>query len=138
MRSVLIHVAALMAISFALAFPVHSQQSAQPSAPPQAESDKPKMIVDRSISAGVYRSGAGHFTLTVPEGWRTNDDIVEPKFGIGGLSSPDNEAHIEMQQIPTEVSPTALAKKFDAKGNSAFRGYRKLSETELEVAGKHV
>jgi len=137
MRSALIPVAPLMAISLALAIPVHSQQSAQPSAPPQAETEKPKMVVGQSISGGVYRSGAGHFTLTVPAGWRTNDDIVEPKLGIGGLSSPDNEAQLEIQQFPTEESPATLAKKVDAKGDKLFRGYRKLSETELQVAGRH-
>jgi hypothetical protein len=137
MRSVLIHVGALMAISFALAFPVPSQQNAQPPAPPQAETDKPKVIVDQSISGGVYRSGAGHFTLTVPEGWRTNDDIVEPTLGIGGLSSPDNEGQLEIQQMPTEESPANLAKKLDTYNNKHFRDYHKLSETELEVAGRH-
>jgi hypothetical protein len=64
--------------------------------------------------------------LAVPEGWRTNDNIVEPKLGIGGLSSPDNEAQLEIQQMPTEDSPTTLARKLAAKGDSAFRGYRKL------------
>jgi hypothetical protein len=75
--------------------------------------------------------------LTVPEGWRTNDDIVNPKFGIGGLSSPVNEAQLQIQQIPTESSPTAFAKKFDAKGNSLVRGYRKLDESKLKVAGRN-
>jgi hypothetical protein len=76
--------------------------------------------VDQSISGDVDRNGAGHFTLTVPEGSRTNDDIVESKFGIVGLSSPDNETQLEIQQMPTEDSPTTLAKKLDAKGDSAF------------------
>src|SRR4029077_16979557 len=84
-----------------------------------------------------YKNGAGRFTLTVPAGWRSNDDIVEPKFGIGGLSSPDNEAQIDIQQIPTETSPFEFAKKIDARGDSLFRGYRRLSGSKLNVAGRN-
>jgi hypothetical protein len=96
-----------------------------------------KTIVDQSISGGVYKNGAGHFTLTVPEGWRTNDDIVEPKFGIGALSSPDNEAQLMIQQIPTEDSPATLAKKLDAQSSTVLRGYRKLDESTLNAAGRN-
>jgi hypothetical protein len=96
-----------------------------------------KAIVDQSLSGGVYSNGAGHFTLTVPEGWRTNDDIVEPKYGVGALSSPDNEANLVIQQMPTEDSPAAFAKKFDAKSSSGVRGYRKLDESKLKVAGRN-
>jgi hypothetical protein len=113
--------AALMAISSCFTAPLHSRHNNGPaSAVSQAENNGPKTIVDQSISGGVYRSGGGHFTLTVPEDWRTNDDIVNPKFGIGGLSSPVNEAQLEIQQIPTESSPTTFAKKFDAKGKAWF------------------
>jgi hypothetical protein len=96
-----------------------------------------KTIVDQSISGGVYKNGAGHFTLIVPEGWRTNDDIVEPKLGIGALSSPDNEAELMIQQLPTEDTPAAFAKKIDAKGSSLFSGYRKLDESKLNIAGRN-
>jgi hypothetical protein len=116
---------------------LHSQQTAQPPANSPATTDKPKVIVDQSLSGGVYRSGAGHFTLKVPEDWRTNDDIVEPKFGIGGLSSPDNEIQLEIQQMPTTDSPAIFARKIDAKGDKLFRGYRKLSEEERDLAGRH-
>jgi hypothetical protein len=103
----------------------------------QAGVNAQKTIVDQSISGGVYKNSAGHFTLTVPEGWRTNDDIVEPKLGIGGLTSPDNEANLEIQQMPTEDIPAAFAKKIDAKGSSVFPGYRKLDESKLDVAGRN-
>jgi hypothetical protein len=129
---------ALMAISFCLTPPLHSRlKNVQASATSQAETSATKTIVDQRISGGIYRSGAGHFTLSVPEGWRTNDDIVEPKFGVGGLSSPDNEAELQFQQIPTQDSPATVAKKFDAKGSSVFRGYRKLDESKLKVAGRN-
>jgi hypothetical protein len=137
MRLVFIHVATLIAASFALALPVHSQQNAQAPANSPTTTDKPKVIVDQSLSGGVYRSGAGHFTLKVPEAWRTNDDIVEPKFGIGGLSSPDNEIQLEIQQMPTTDSPAIFARKIDAKGDKLFLGYRKLSEEERDLAGRH-
>lgn len=74
--------------------------------------------------------------MTVPAGWKSNDDIVEPKFGIGGLRSPDNEAQIDIQQIPTETSPIEFAKKIDARGDNLFHGYRKLNESKLNVAGR--
>ena len=124
-----IRVTVVVAISFLLSAPIHSQGKSVPDS-------APKKIVDQSISGTIYRNGAGRFTLTVPAGWRTDVDIVEPKFGIGGLISPDNEANISVQQIPTEDSPSTLAKKFDAGGSSAFRGYRKLGEAKLKVAGR--
>lgn len=100
---------ALMATASALTPPLHSLQNGATSATSRAQTDRPRTIVDQSISGDVHRNGAGHFTLTVPEGWRTNDDIVEPKLGIGGLSSSDNEAQLEIQQMLTEDSPTTLA-----------------------------
>jgi hypothetical protein len=130
--------ASLIAISSCFTAPLHSRQnSGPPPANSQAETYKPKNLVDQSISAGLYKNGAGHFTLAVPEGWRTNDDLVEPKLGIGALSSPDNEAQLVIQQFPTDDSPAILAKKLDAKGKAAIRGYRKLDESKLSVAGRN-
>jgi hypothetical protein len=139
MQSPLLRVAAaLTAISSCFTAPPHSpQNSGPPSANSQAETYKPKTLVDQSISAGLYKNGAGHFTLTVPESWRTNDGIVEPKFGIGGLSSPDNDAQLVIQQLPTDDSPATLAKKFDARDKTVIRGYRKLDESKLKVAGRN-
>jgi hypothetical protein len=138
MHSPLRVAAALIAISSCFTAPPHSpQNSGPPSANSQTETYKPKTLVDQSISAGLYKNGAGHFTLAVPESWRTNDGIVEPKFGIGALSSPDNEAELVIQQMPTDDSPAALAKKFDAMGSSVFRGYRKLDESKIRVAGRN-
>ena len=66
--------------------------------------------MDQSISGDVHGNySAGHFTLTVPEGWRINNHVVEPKLGIAGLSSSDNEAQLEIQQMLTEDSPITLA-----------------------------
>ena len=130
-----VRITVLVAMSFCLSAPIHSQDKSGAGLA-QPEISAPKRIIDQSISETVYKNGAGRFTLTVPAGWRSNDDIVEPKFGIGGLSSPDNEAQIEIQQIPTEDSPTAFAKKVDAKGDSLFRGYRRLGESKLNVAGR--
>jgi hypothetical protein len=131
--------AALVTVFFSSTAPLLPRHRNCPSpAISQAATSPTKTIVDQSISGGVYRSGGGHFTLTVPEGWRTNDDIVEPKFGVGGLSSPDNEAQLAIQQMPTEDdSPTTLAKKLDGRGAGQIRGYRKLDESTLEVAGRN-
>jgi hypothetical protein len=138
MHSPLRVAAALIAISSCFTAPLHSRQnSGPPPANSQAETYKPRTLVDQSISAGLYKNGAGHFTLTVPEGWSTNDAIVEPKFGIGALSSPDNQAELVIQQMPIEDSPAALAKKIDATGSSVFRGYRKLDESKIRVAGRN-
>jgi hypothetical protein len=139
MQSPLFRVAAaLIAISSCFTAPLHSRQnSGPPPANSQAETYKPKTLVDQSISAGLYKNGAGHFTLTVPEDWRTNDGIVEPRYGIGGLSSPDNEAELVIQQFPTDDRPATLVKKFDAGDNTVIRGYRKLDESKLKVAGRN-
>jgi hypothetical protein len=138
MHSPLRVAAALIAISSCFTAPLHSRQnSGPPPANSQPETYKPRTLVDQSISAGLYKNGAGHFTLTVPEGWSTNDGIVDPKFGIGALSSPDNEAQLVIQQFPTDDSPATLAKKLDAKSNTAVRGYRKLDESKLKVAGRN-
>src|SRR5580704_17278608 len=117
MRYLSIRVSACVVISLALTLPVHSQQTAKPPAnsPAPAQTHEPKTIVGQSITGDVYRSGGGHFTLTVPDGWRTNDDNVEPKFGVGGLSSPDNEIQLEIQQMPTTDTPATFARKIDAK-----------------------
>jgi hypothetical protein len=88
-RRQLVRVTVLVATSFCLSAPIHSQNK---TAGPTPEISGPKRIVDQSVSETIYKNGAGRFTLTVPAGWRSNDDIIEPKFGIGGLSSPDNEA----------------------------------------------
>jgi hypothetical protein len=136
MRALLIRVTAWTLISSALTLPVRSLPNGSAPVTSQAGTGQPKMIVDQSISGGVYRSGAGHFTLTVPDGWRTNDDGVEPKFGVGGLSSPSNVAHLEIQQYPTQDTPAALARRIDAKGTSLFHGYHKLSESQIQVAGR--
>jgi hypothetical protein len=138
MQSFLLRVTvALTLVGPCLTLPLYPQQNAPASAIPPTETHDPKTIVDQSLSGGVYRSGAGHFTLKIPEGWRTNDDIVELKFGIGGLSSPDNEIQLEIQQFPTTDSPAVFARKTDAKGDKLFRGYRKLSEEERDLAGRH-
>src|SRR5580704_12978761 len=130
--------AALMAISFCLAAPLLArQQNGSAPATSRAATSPTKTIVDQSITGGVYRSGGGHFTLTVPDGWRTNDDNVEPKFGVGGLSSPDNEIQLEIQQMPTTDTPATFARKIDAKGDRLFPGYRKLSEEKRDLAGRH-
>jgi hypothetical protein len=125
----------LVAMSFCLSSPIHSQNKIATGSV-QPETSATKRIVDQSISETTYKNGAGRFTLTVPAGWRSNDDIAEPKFGIGGLNSPDDEAQIVIQQIPTEDSPSVFAKKFDAKGDSLFLGYRKLDESTMNVAGR--
>jgi hypothetical protein len=138
MQSFLLRVTvALTLIVPCLTLPLYPQQNAPPSAIPPTQTQEPKTLVDQSLSGGVYRSGAGHFTLKIPEGWRTNDDIVEPKFGIGGLSSSDNEIQLEIQQIPTQDSPAIFVRKTDAAGDKVFPSYRKLSEEKRDLAGRH-
>jgi hypothetical protein len=138
MQSFLLRVTvALTLIVPCLTLPLYPQQNAPASAIPPTQTREPKTLVDQSLSGGVYRNGAGHFTLKIPESWRTNDDIVEAKFGIGGLSSPDNEIQLEIQQIPTQDSPAIFVKKIDAEGDKLFPGYHKLREEKRDLAGRH-
>ena len=61
---------ALMATASALTPPLYSLQNGPTSATSRAQTDRPRTIVDQSISGDVHRNGAGHSTLTVPEGSR--------------------------------------------------------------------
>jgi hypothetical protein len=104
----------------------------------QAESPKsgPKNLVNQTLSRTLYTNGATRFTLTVPEGWKANDNLVDPRNGVGALTAPDGEANLLIQLMLTPDSPKALVKKIDAQGNSLFSGYHKISESKVNVAGK--
>ena len=115
---------ALGVISLCIPSRVRSQnKAASPS--PQAEAPKTagKNIVNQTLSGTLYTNGATRFTLTVPEGWKANDNLVEPHFGIGALTAPDGEANLVIQLMLTTDSPKAFAKKIDAQGNTLFPGY---------------
>jgi hypothetical protein len=91
---------------------VLSQNKAE-SASPQAEVGKsaPKKIVNQTVSGTLYTNGATRFTLTVPEGWKANDNLVEPRIGVGALTAPDGEANLMIQLMLTSDSPKTFAKK---------------------------
>ena len=101
-----------------------------------AEKSATKTLVNQKLSGTSYTNGASRFTLTVPEGWKANDNLVDPTIGIGALTAPDGEANLVIQLKLTSDSPKALAKKIEAQGNSLFPGYHKVSESKLSVGGK--
>jgi hypothetical protein len=107
-------------------------QSSQTEAP----TGGPKTLVNQTLSGTLYTNGATRFTLTVPAGWKANDNLVEPKFGVGALTAPDGEANLVIQLMLTTDSPKAFAKKIDARGNTLFSGYHKLSQSKVNVAGR--
>ncbi len=114
----------------------HSQNKAEsPASQAEASKGGPKNLVNQTLSGTLYTNGASRFTLTVPEGWKANDNLVEPRSGVGALTAPDGEANLRIQLMLTTDSPKAFAKKIDAQGNTLFPGYRKLSQSKVNVAG---
>jgi hypothetical protein len=103
----------------------------------QAETPQsgPKNLVNQTLSGTLYTNGATRFTLTVPEGWKANDNLIEPRNGVGALTAPDGEANLLIQLMLTTDSPKAFAKKIDAQGNTLLPGYHKLSQSKVNVAG---
>jgi hypothetical protein len=106
---------------------------------PSAQAEVPKTagknLVNQTLSGTLYTNGATRFTLTVPDGWKANDNLVDPYFGVGALTAPDGEANLVIQLMLTTESPRAFAKKIDAQGNSLFSGYHKISQSKVNVAG---
>ena len=107
-----------------------------PSSQAEVPRTQVKTIVNQTLSGTLYTNGATRFTLTVPEGWKANDNLVEPHFGVGALTAPDGEANLVIKLMLTSDSPKAFAKKIDAQGNSLFSGYHKISQSKVNVAGR--
>jgi len=130
-------VSILEMISLSVPSVVRSQNKAE-SPSPQAEAPRTagKNIVNQTLSGTLCTNGATRFTLTVPEGWKANDNLVEPHFGVGALTAPDGEANLVIQLMVTTDSPKAFAKKIDAQGNSLFPGYHKISQSKMNVGGR--
>ena len=128
---------ALGIISLCIPSKARSQNKAE-SPSPQAEVPKTagKNLVNQTLSGTLYTNGATRFTLTVPEGWKANDNLVEPHFGVGALTAPDGLADLVIRLMVTTDSPKALAKKIDAQGNSLYPGYHKISQSKVNVAGR--
>jgi hypothetical protein len=93
--------------------------------------------VNQSVSGTLYTNGGTRFTLTIPEGWKANDKLVEPRVGVGALTAPDGEANLMIQLMLTPDDPKTFAKKIDAQGQSLFSGYHKVSESKVDVAGRN-
>jgi hypothetical protein len=107
-----------------------------PASQGEASKSGPKNLVNQTLSGTLYTNGATRFTLTVPEGWRANDNLVEPHSGVGALTAPDGEANLLIQLMLTTDSPKAFAEKIDAQGDRLFSGYHKISESKVNVAGR--
>jgi hypothetical protein len=112
-------------------------QSATVGAAPQTEADQvTKTIVNQKLSGTLYTNGGSNFTLTFPEGWKANDNLVEPRLGAGALTSPDGEADLLISlALTTDDAKTFVKKVVDALPVE-FPKYRKVSEAKLFVAGK--
>jgi hypothetical protein len=118
---------------------VRSQNKAElPSSQADVVKAEPtKNIVNQSVSGTLYTNGSTRFTLTIPEGWKANDKLVEPRVGVGALTAPDGEANLMIQLMLTPDDPKTFAKKIDAQGKSLFSGYHKVSESKVDVAGRN-
>jgi hypothetical protein len=95
-----------------------------------------KTIVNQKLLGTLYTNGGSNFTLTVPEGWKANDNLVDPRLGAGALTSPDGEADLLISlALTTDDAKTFVKKVVDALPVE-FPKYRKVSEAKLLVAGK--
>jgi hypothetical protein len=91
---------------------------------------------NQSTTNTAYVSARARFTLTVPQDWRTNDELARAKFGIGALSSSDGRVNLLIQQMPGAMVPAEFAKELDARGNRLLPGYRKVSDSQLRLDGR--
>ena len=85
-----------------------------------------KNIVNRTVSGTLYTNGGTRFTLTIPEGWKANDNLLKPRVRVGALTALDGEANLMIQLMLTPDDPKTFAKTIDAPGESLFSGYHKL------------
>src|SRR5580700_9304041 len=78
---------------------VRSQNKAEsPSSQADVVKGEPtKNIVNQTVSGTLYTNSGTKFTLTIPEGWKANDNLVEPRVGVGALTAPDGEANLVIQ-----------------------------------------
>jgi hypothetical protein len=117
---------------------VRSQNKAEsPSSQADVVKGEPtKNIVNQTVSGTLYTNSGTKFTLTIPEGWKANDNLVEPRVGVGALTAPDGEANLVIQLMLTPDDPKTFAKKIDAQGKSLFSSYHKVSESNVDVADR--
>lgn len=97
----------------------------------------PARKIEQSLKGTTYTNSQGHFTLTVPDGWRTNDELaLKTPNTIGVLSSTDNASNIMMQWIKESNDPVQLAQLIDSMFKASFEGYQKLDQYPVTIDGR--
>jgi hypothetical protein len=92
----------------------------------------------QSISGTKYANPKGHFTLVIPEGWKTDEDIANGvSRGIGGLTDSDRlvSVTIQMEPEPDGGNPAGFLEYFDEQGPTVVHDYKKISASHMTLGG---
>jgi hypothetical protein len=101
---------------------------------PAAATDTRKNEIRQSISGGTYSNETGHFTLSVPVGWKTDDDLAQKTAGaIGSLSSPDPHERILIQSMPPGAPAKETAQIVVGSLKTTFEGYQESAEAPTRI-----
>lgn len=107
--------------------------AANSGAPPATTSTAQKEV-HQSISGGTYTNEAGHFTLTIPTGWKTDDELARrTSMAIGSLSAPDPHERILIQTTPPGAPAKETAEIVAASFKTTFEGYHETAEAPLHI-----
>lgn len=92
--------------------------------------------VNQSISGTTYANATGHFTLDVPGGWQSNDELARKTSGaIGALTGTDHHEMILIQTLPDKGSAKEEVQILDSSFQNTFQGFEKLDESPIQVDG---
>jgi TonB family protein len=123
----------IVSITFPENQPAHEATPATPVLP-QAPAERK---VTQSLAGTTYTNSSSHFVLTVPDGWRTNDQLAEKiSASVGALSSTDGSSNIIIQWNADSNDPKQLAQMLDSMFKSSFEGYQKISELPVTIDGQ--
>jgi len=110
-----------------------NQAAGQTSAPVTTTALK---SVDQSLSGTTYTNGAGHFTLNVPGGWQSNDELArKTSAAIGALTGTDHHEMILIQTLPDEGSAKEEVQILESSFQNTFQGFEKLDESPIQLDG---
>lgn len=107
------------------------------SAPSSTTVPSPAAEVKQSLLGTTYTNLTGNFTLTIPDGWRTNDALAMKSPGtVGALSSVDGNSNILIQWVKQSSDPAQLAQLVDSMFKASFEGYQKLDQHPVTIDGR--
>ncbi|HKF53135.1 MAG TPA: hypothetical protein VKB26_12550 [Candidatus Acidoferrales bacterium] len=99
-----------------------------------APAGAPRNEVSQSISGSTYTNGTGHFTLSVPAGWKTDDELARrTSMAIGSLAAPDPHERILIQSTPPGAPAKETAQVVEGSFKATFQGYQETAEAPMRI-----